>query len=239
MHGLYPVWLKILFIYNGKIAPVWKRIVNHFIKLSICLAILGLTILFISRWVTGQYSINRIYRLDTVPSKKAAVVFGAGLWRDGSPTPILRDRVRTAADLYFSGKVEKLLMSGDNHVVEYNEPLAMKELALSFGVPAEAIVLDYAGRRTYDTCLRALSVFGLDDVILVTQSFHLPRAIYICTHLGLRSVGVKADLQVYRKSSIFVWKIRELFATLKAIWDVNLGHPEPILGDYEPMFPQS
>lgn len=223
--------------YNGKIAPVWKKRKNTFIRFSFGLVILGITILTISRLITGQHSRSRIFSRADVPLKKAAIVFGAGLWKDGSPTPILKDRVKTAADLYFSGKVEKLLMSGDNHLVEYNEPLAMKSFALTLGVPADVIVLDYAGRRTYDTCQRARSVFGLDDVILVTQSFHLPRALYICTHLGLRSVGVNADLQVYRKSSLMIWKIRELFASLIAIWDVHIGHPLPLLEKFEPIFP--
>lgn len=128
-------------------------------------------------------------------------------------------------------------MSGDNQVVEYNEPLAMQNYALSLGVPRDAIVLDYAGRRTYDTCYRAKAIFGLTDGILVTQSFHLPRALYTCNHLGLNSVGVPSDVQVYRKSSLLIWNLRELFATATALWDVHIGHPVPVLGDYEPIFP--
>ncbi|MFH1906686.1 MAG: ElyC/SanA/YdcF family protein, partial [Chloroflexota bacterium] len=122
---------------------------------------------------------------------------GAGLWRDGSPTPVLRDRV-AAADLYFNGKVEKLLMSGDNRFVEYNEPGAMREYALSLGVPDEAIVLDYAGRRSYDTCYRAKAIFGLERAVVVTQGFHLPRVLYTCNALGLEAVGVEADRQRYQ-----------------------------------------
>ena len=114
------------------------------------------------------------------PAAPAAIVFGAGLWRDGSPSPVLQDRVATAADLYFSGKVKKILMSGDNRFIYYNEPGAMKKFALSLGVPEEDIVLDYAGRRTYDTCYRARAIFGLKEAILVTQSFHLPRALILC-----------------------------------------------------------
>lgn len=196
-----------------------------------------LLVLTFGRLTTGLFSRTRIFSITDVPRKRAAIVFGAGLWWDGSPTPVLKDRVRAAAELFFSGKVEKLLMSGDNHVVEYNEPIAMQEYAILLGVPKDVIILDYAGRRTYDTCYRGKSIFGLTDVILVTQSFHLPRAIYTCNQLGLKAVGVRSNLQDYRKSSLLIWNIRESFATLAALWDVNIRHPVPVLGNYEPIFP--
>jgi vancomycin permeability regulator SanA len=206
-------------------------------KLLLILTILGFLFLTLPRLVTGIYSRMRIYTGVSVPMKRIAIVFGAGLWSDGSPTPILQDRVKAAADLFFNGKVEKILMSGDNRVVEYNEPLAMREFALSLGVPEDAIVLDYAGRRTYDTCYRAKAIFGLIEATLVTQSFHLPRALYICSKLGLDVVGVSADLQVYRKRALIYWNMRELVATGAALWDVHFRHPVPVLGDYEPIFP--
>ena len=166
-----------------------------------------------------------------------AVVFGAGLWRDGSPTPVLRDRVATAAKLYKSGKVEKLLMSGDNRTIEYNEPGAMRAYAKQLGIPDEAIVLDYAGRRTYDTCYRARDIFDVKEAILVTQGFHLPRALYICRALGVPAVGVPADQREYRRRSMNFWKARELVATLVAFWEVNVSHPVPVLGSPEPIYP--
>ena len=150
---------------------------------------------------------------------------------------MLADRVTQAANLYFAGKVEKLLMSGDNRFVDYNEPEAMRQLALSLGVPDTAIVLDYAGRRTYDTCYRAKAIFRVDQAILVTQAFHMPRAIYLCNRLGVDSIGVESDLTVFRKSSLLYWNFRELFATVSALWDVNIGHPVPVLGKQEPIFP--
>jgi vancomycin permeability regulator SanA len=137
-------------------------------------------ILVIPRLVTGLFARSRLYTdLSSIPGKKVAIVFGAGLWRDGSPTPVLRDRVATAADLYFAGKVEKLLFSGDNRIVEYNEPAAMRAYALQLGVPDEAIVLDYAGRRTYDTCYRARAIFGVKEAVLVTQKFHRRACIFV------------------------------------------------------------
>jgi SanA protein len=175
--------------------------------------------------------------VSEVPEQRVAIVFGAGLWRDGTATPVLHDRVATAVDLYRAGKVEKILMSGDNRFVEYNEPAAMRELALALGVPDDAIVLDYAGRRTYDTCYRAKAIFGVTEAILVTQDFHLPRALYLCNRLGVDSVGVEAEGHTFRRTSMLYWNLRELVATTAALWDVHVSRPVPVLGDPEPIFP--
>ncbi len=196
-----------------------------------------LSVIVLPRLVTRHYSTSKIFSVENVPSSKVAIVFGAGLWWDGSPTPVLRDRVKTAAELYFSGKVEKLLMSGDNSHLDYNEPGAMREYAIALGVPDEDIVLDYAGRRTYDTCYRAREIFGLSEAILVTQKFHLPRAVYVCNKLGLSSVGVQADQRSYTRRSLVWWNLRETPATLNALWEVHISRPEPILGEKEPIFP--
>ena len=115
----------------------------------------------LSRIVTYYYARARVFDVQSAPNKPAAIVFGAGLRRDGTPTSVLRDRVSTAVELYRSGKISKILMSGDNRFEYYNEPGAMKEFALDLGLPEEAIALDYAGRRTYDTCYRAREIFGL------------------------------------------------------------------------------
>jgi SanA protein len=178
-----------------------------------------------------------IFSVEKVQPKPVAIVFGAGLWRDGSPTPVLRDRVATAAELYFIGKVKKLLMSGDNSHKDYNEPAAMRAYAIQLGVSSEDIVLDYAGRRTYDTCYRAREIFKVDDAILVTQNFHLPRALYTCNALGVQSVGVSSDMRAYRRRSLAIWNLREFPATLVALWQVHISQPVPILGQPEPIFP--
>lgn len=203
------------------------------------LTIVFITILFLAlpRILTGLHSLPRTHTVDQAPTKRVAIVFGAGLWRDGSPTPVLRDRVGTAAELYFAGKVEKLLMSGDNSYENYNEPGAMREYALALGVPDDAIVLDYAGRRTYDTCYRAKEIFGIREAILVTQGFHLPRALYVCNLLGVASVGVPADQRLYNRRSVVWWNLRETPATLVALWEVHVTRPKPILGEKEPIFP--
>ena len=184
-------------------------------------------------WVNTRTA-GRIYtNAGEVPPAPVALVLGAGLWRDGSPTPALYDRVATAVDLYQAGRVKKLLMSGDNRFVNYNEPAAMKKLAIQLGAPAEDIVLDYAGRRTYDSCYRAKEIFGVRKVVVVTQRFHLDRALFLCDALGIESVGVVADRRVYQ--TMRWWELREVLATAGAWWDVNVRHPVPVLGEKLPI----
>ena len=199
------------------------------------LSILAVLALAIPTLVTGLASAGKIKHGQESPSAKVAIVFGAGLQRDGRPTLVLRDRVAAATDLYFAGKVEKILMSGDNRFVEYNEPGAMQEYAVELGVPAEDIILDFAGRRTYDTCYRAKAIFGVQEALLVTQKFHLPRAIFTCNALGLKSTGVIADRRDYHSYSLMFWSLRELPARLIALIDVWIRHPLPVLGPFEPI----
>ena len=200
------------------------------------IGLVGLVGVTLPRAITAIYSMNKIYHKEDAPSERVAIVFGAGLRRDGTPTPILRDRVETAADLYFSGKVEKILMSGDNRFVEYNEPESMRQYALSLGVPDSALVLDYAGRRTYDTCYRAKAIFGAERALLVTQKFHLPRALFICNALGLKASGVEAKNRQYWGGSLLIWNFREQLATVAAFLDVYVNTPVPVLGKPEPIF---
>jgi SanA protein len=210
------------------------RVVYRTIKVIIGL---GLVVLLLPRLITALFSLTRSYTVESAPERSVAIVFGAGLWRDGTPTNVLRDRIEVAAELFFAGKVEKILMSGDNREIYYNEPGAMREYALSLNVPDSAIVLDYAGRRTYDTCYRARDIFGVQEAILVTQNFHLPRALYICNALGVDAIGVASNKHEYKVSSQVYWNLRELPATLTAFLDVHVFHPEPVLGDPEPIFP--
>jgi len=191
--------------------------------------------LFFPKLVVLLFASPRTFSVENVPSTRIAIVFGAGLLRDGSAGPVLSDRVETAVNLYQQGKVNKLLMSGDNRFIEYNEPEAMRRYALERGVPDEDIVLDYAGRRTYDTCYRAKHIFQVDSAILVTQAFHLPRALFLCNWFGIESTGVEADNHYFLKRSRIYWNTRELFANFQAVWDVMIAKPLPVLGESEPI----
>ena len=124
-------------------------------------------------------------------------VWALALIETARPSPVLRDRITTAAELYFDGKVQKLLMSGDNRFLDYNEPGAMQAYALELGVPESDIILDYAGRRTYDTCYRARFIFDVTDALVVTQAYHLPRVLVTCQGLGINAIGVVADQRDY------------------------------------------
>lgn len=215
------------------------RVSKMVVQWVLIVSIVGVLILGLSRVFTAIRAISRLYIVQNAPQRPIAIVFGAGLTRDGRPTTVLRDRVEVAAQLYFTGKVEKILMSGDNRFKDYNEPGAMRAFALELGVPEHAIVLDYAGQRTYDTCYRAEEIFGVQEALLVTQNFHLPRALYICNALGIQAYGVSADLHPYRRSIRLIWNLRELPASLAALWDVHVRHPIPILGQPEPIFPKT
>ena len=212
------------------------KIIKWIIRSSLYIGVAVVTTLGLSRLIVELISASRIHALDDAPTGNVAIVFGAGLSRNGQPSPVLRDRVQTAVTLYQQGKVKKLLMSGDNRFVEYNEPGAMKNYAVELGVPEQDIVLDYAGRRTYDTCYRAKAIFGLKEVLLVTQRFHLARAIFTCQGLGVDAQGVSADRRTYLRRSQLVWNVRETFATTVAIWEVLVSKPLPVLGDPEPIF---
>ena len=147
----------------------------------------------------------------------------------------LHDRIATAVDLYQRGLVKKLLLTGDNRVVNYNEPEAMRRVAVKLGVPIEDLVLDYAGRRTYDSCYRAREIFGVQRAILVSQAFHLDRALYLCDSFGIDSIGVAADRRTYSSSTQTWWSVREAAATVIAWIDVNVTRPTPVLGDKLPI----
>ncbi|MHB0858517.1 MAG: SanA/YdcF family protein [Anaerolineae bacterium] len=192
---------------------------------------------FALSWWTSQRFKSRIYAAQAVPPKPVAIVFGAGYWPDGRLSDILTDRVRTAVDLYHAGRVQKLLMTGDNRVVEYNEPQRMREYAIELGVPDEDIVLDYAGRRTYDSCYRALHIFRVEQAVLVTQAYHLNRALLTANGLGIDAVGVPADRRSYRLHDYYA--LREVPATALAYWQVWITRPVPVMGDELPIFPEA
>lgn len=219
-----------------KIAAMFRKILKFIWRTVLFAAALSLLGLILPRLITTLHAMNKIHSVADAPAERVAIIFGAGLRRDGGPTAVLRDRVETGASLYFSGRVEKLLMSGDNTSEYYNEPAAMRSHALSLGVPDEAIVLDYAGRRTYDSCYRAKAVFGVESALLVTQRFHLPRALFLCNVLGVKAYGVEANNLNYRRSSLFFWNLREQFATFTAFMDVFVERPTPVLGQAQPIF---
>lgn len=179
-------------------------------------------------WVHARYG-RAIYEVGEAPADEVAVVFGAAVYRGGRLSPMLRDRVETAVRLYHEGKVDWLLFSGDNRSEDYDEPGQMTAYAVRRGVPASAIQQDRAGLRTYDTCYRARHLFGVESAVLVTQSFHLPRALFTCRQLGIEALGVSADRRIYHPRSLAWLENRELGALLLALVDIVRERPPTVM----------
>ncbi len=170
-------------------------------------------------------------RPETPP--RIAIVLGAKVWENGEPSDALYDRIVTAVELYRSGRVKKILMSGDNPTENYDEPTAMKATAVKLGVPENAIVLDFAGRRTYDTCYRAKEIFAVQKAIVVTQEFHQARTLYLCNNLGVDSTGITANRRKYQGENY--WAFREFFARAGAWFEINFLPFAPVSGKKEPI----
>lgn len=183
----------------------------------------------------SSYQSSVFAKASDAPTSSVALVFGAGIRPNGKLTDALSDRVLTSIELYQQGKVKKILMSGDNSTKNYDEVTAMKKFAVEKGVKEEDVALDYAGFDTYDSCYRAHKIFDLNEgVILVTQKFHLPRALYICNRLGVKSIGVIADKRIY---AINAWQEREFLAKIKAGLEVEILKSKPkFLGQKEKIF---
>ncbi|MGK7919458.1 MAG: vancomycin high temperature exclusion protein [Trichodesmium sp.] len=207
-----------------------KRLIFWLLILTIIL--IPLVLNFYVRLTTNKY---RYQNSEEIPTKPIAIVFGAGVWEDGTPTPMLADRVEGAVNLYNIGSIKKILMTGDNSTPDYNEVKAMQEYAINRGVSIEDITLDYAGFSTYESCYRAQAIFGITQAILVTQNYHLPRAVYTCRQLGIDAMGFgRKDWGKYRNDSMRRYSFREFLAVLKALWEVHITRPQPtFLGPFE------
>ncbi len=175
--------------------------------------------------------ITNINSLDTREwsNPRVAVVFGASVYGNGDLSPVLADRVETAIELYHARKVDRILVSGDARHRSYNEPKAMYEYLISHSVASKDVIVDTSGRSTYETCLRAKEAFGLKRAVLVSQSFHLSRALYIANQLGLDAVGMAGDLRT--GNTIDYQGVREWAAELKAYLNLNLIPPNASLED--------
>ncbi|MFE4915123.1 vancomycin high temperature exclusion protein [Streptomyces sp. NPDC056652] len=176
-----------------------------------------------STW-THAVADSRIRTVAEVPARDVAMVFGAGL-RSGRPTPYLAHRLDAAAELYHAGKVKVVLVTGDNSREEYDEPDAMRTYLVGRGVPDDRIVSDYAGFDTWDSCVRAKKIFGVDRAVLVTQGFHVRRAVALCGAAGVESYGV--GVAERRDATWYYGGIREVFASAKAAAEAAL-RPDPL-----------
>ncbi len=207
---------------------------------ALCLCALAVAgVAFIAaadRWMLATTDALCYPELEAVPERPVAIVFGARVYPGGGLSPVLRHRVEAGVSLYQAGKVRKLLMTGDNGRSDYDEVTAMKRHAVSLGVPAEDVVRDYAGFRTYDSCYRAREIFAVDRAVLVTQAFHLPRAIYTARNLGIDAVGYSSRVGM-APDALRSTRIREALARAAAVIDVAfLRRQSKYLGPREPLF---
>jgi vancomycin permeability regulator SanA len=184
-------------------------------------------------WVHGVAA-GHVYDERSVPPAPVAIVLGAQVYTGGTPSPFLAARLDIAHRLLDAGKVKAILVSGDHSRWEYDEPGAMQVYLVARGVPAAQVVLDYAGFDTFDSCARAHRIFGVDKAIVVTQSYHLDRAIALCREQGIDASGIGDDtVRIYQEP----WRhsaVRERGAVVKAAFDVLSGRDPVFLGRHEP-----
>lgn len=204
----------------------WTKYLSWLILLGLFLGVLSLAF---SLFLKHQYEVDLV-TLDNAAYKErdAVLVLGCGVYADGSPTPMLRDRMNAGIAAYFKGAGSKLLLSGDHGQKNYDEVQAMHTLALEAGVPEEDIFLDPAGFSTYDSLKRAKDIFGLESVCLVSQRYHLYRACYLADSLGLDYCGYPADAYAY-KGQIFR-DIREVLARVKDIFNATFQPQAEVMG---------
>jgi len=186
----------------------------------ICFAIFIASVIFYVR----TSNLDKIAEFGDAPQTQAIIILGASLKTDGSPSDALKDRLIRGAELYRAGKAPQILITGDGGLNRADEITAMHNALLDLQVPEHVILEDREGYRTYESCKRAKQEFKIDRAILVTQQFHLVRALYICNALGVDSTGIASDLQTYEKINFFT--LRDWLASFKAWVDINIWEPK-------------
>lgn len=204
--------------------------------------ILGLIVLFvlgIGTYLTINlimiYEANKyIIDIEDEMNVDAIMVLGAFVYTDGRLSTMLEDRMIIGLDAYDNGMSDRLLLSGDHGQTNYDEVNSMKSYAEEEGVPTEQIFMDHAGFSTYESMYRAKEIFDVDSIIIITQDYHLKRAIYIARQMGLEAYGIPSDRYIYPKMPYY--KFRESLARIKDFTYVNILKPEPTyLGDVIPI----
>lgn len=191
--------------------------------------VLVLFIVLITLLITIQSA--PFIKTKDLPVSQTAILLGAFVSPNGTLSTVLQDRADTAVNLYQEGKVRTILVTGDDGSTDYNEVNPIREYLLARGIPSDAIFLDHAGFDTYSSMYRARDIFVVKSAIIVTQSFHLPRAVFIAKRLGIDAYGISVDKREY----LFKNTIRELFANVKAYGDVMYNRTPKYLGEQIPI----
>lgn len=198
----------------------------------VAVALVGATLAGSMLWMRS-ISDPHLYSLEAAPHRPVAVVLGSQVYADQRPSPILVDRLEAARQLYQRGKVRAVLVTGDNGQVRYNEVDPMRRWLITNGVPESKVVGDYAGFDTYSSCVRAVQIFGVTDAIVVTQAFHLPRAVALCRKVGMDAIGVSASNGGLSDDTLRRLSLRDDVACVKAAIQI-VTRPDPkYLGRHE------
>ncbi|MBR5027867.1 MAG: YdcF family protein [Bacteroidales bacterium] len=207
-----------------------RRKIVCFSVLTLFVLAIGFTV--VANVLVNNYSSGRCYDdAEAIPHNRVGLLLGTSpKTKQGTVNLYFKYRMEAAAELYHSGKIDKILISGDNRHKNYNEPAAMRNALLELGVPDSAIVLDYAGFRTYDSMVRAKKVFGQDRLTVISQSWHNERALYIAHRVGIEAIGYNARDVAFRKVALKN-HIREWFARAKMVFDLIFQHDPHFLGD--------
>ena len=195
-------------------------------------AVIGLLLLILlCNYVISKAAEGKTFSsLAEIPKNRVGLVLGtAKKIKGGSPNPYYTNRITATIALYNSGKINFVLVSGDNETIHYNEPMSIKKDLVSGGIPEEHIFLDYAGFRTLDSMVRAKEVFGLENVTVISQKFHNERAIYLAEKKGLKAIGFNAN-DISRNQGLKV-QFREYFARVKVFIDLFLNTQPKFYGD--------
>ena len=206
------------------------RLLRYFILVVLLVLLLTSYLSYHIKSETEQYIYDDIKK---IPETYTALVLGASVRSNGELSTMLRDRVESALLLYERGKVTRFLVSGDNRTTNYNEPVAMKKYLQERGVPEEDIFMDFAGFDTYDSVYRASYIFEVDNAIVVSQRFHLPRAVYIARSMGLNFYGYNGDRREYELESRN--RFREIAANVKAWLELLINKEPHFKGDKIPI----
>lgn len=170
---------------------------------------------------------NQIYSSTDVPTSTLAIIFGGGMKNNGAEMSDMQwDRVEVGAQLFKSGKVEQVMITGDDGWFKHDEITAMRNRLIELGVQPEKISADQHGYRTYESCLRETSLYNVTSAIVISQSFHLPRIQYLCEHFGMNTTLVQADKREYE--SWWVQNTREWLARVKAVVQAEITKPGPM-----------
>ncbi len=199
---------------------------------AVAVVVLGAVLPRITTWAFARGDV--VHSATDLPKlaegeHRAAIVLGAGLVGE-KPSPLLRERIDGAIDLLREDRVDLLLMSGDNTTQYYDEPTVMRAYAIEQGVAADQVAADYAGRRTWDSCARAKKIFGMDEAIVVTNAFHVDRAVLTCNAAGVNTTGLSVSDANHHLLNRAKWRLRELAASGRALVDAWIVKPEPAVG---------